>query len=163
MIVAIDCNCLVRWSKPDSHQDDAARLDFLLTTVAKANGKIVIPMPAFAEYLTGTNEATAGWVSGLDRKKSVQLAPFDRRSAFACATMDRAAIGSGDKKGGRNDSWQLIKIDRQIIAIASVNNAELLVSDDGGLVSTALIAGMQAKKISELPLPDSAKQNSLKL
>lgn len=161
MIVAIDANCLVRWSKPGDYADDAARLEYLLLNIAKARGKIVIPMPAFAEYLVGTKEATADWIAGMERKKSIHLAPFDRRSAFICANMDRAALGSGDKKGGRADSWQLIKFDRQIIAIASVNSVDLLVSDDGGLVSTALIAGMHAKKISDLPLPDAAKQHTL--
>lgn len=163
MIIAIDTNCLVRWSAPSEYPDESARLDHLLSLVAKEDGKIIIPMPVFAEYLVGTNEATIAWITALDRKKSIALSPFDKRSAFECAAMDRSAIGSGDKKNGRLDPWQRIKIDRQIIAIAKVNQVDFIVSEDGGLISTAAIIGLPAKAISELTLPESAKQINLDL
>ena len=163
MIIAIDANCLVRWSNPSEHPDDAERLDLLLTTVSKAGGKLVIPMPAFAEYLVGTGEATAAWISSIERKKSVVLAPLDRRAAYECALIDRAAFGSGDKRSGRVDPWQKIKIDRQIIAIARVNQVTLIVSNDTGVVNTALNVGLQAKSISELPASDGSKQQKLDL
>ena len=162
MIVALDANCLVKWAI-QSRSDDTARLDELLKAVAAGNGKIIIPMPCFAEYLVGTNEATAQWVNALERRKSVALAPFDRRAAFECALLDRRALSAGDKKGGRQEPWQKIKIDRQIIAIARVHQADELISDDGGLRSTALSTGLSVRAIADLDLPDSAKQASLDL
>lgn len=162
MIVALDANCLVKWAA-QSKSDDIARLDELLRSVAAKNGKIVIPMPCFAEYLVGTDEATAAWISALERRKSVALAPFDRRAAFECALLDRRALSAGDKRGGRQDPWQKIKIDRQVIAIARVQRADELISDDAGLRSTALATGMAVRAIAELDLPDSARQTSLDL
>jgi len=164
MIVAIDANCLVAWSsQKEKDRDDKARFDDLLRTVSAASGKIIIPMPCFAEYLVGLDEASTEWVNTLERKKSVILAPFDRRAAFECALMDRRAIGQGDKKGGRKEPWQHIKIDRQVVAIAKVHQAAQMISNDGGVRTTALSVGMSASKIEELPLPDSAKQVRLDL
>jgi len=158
--VALDANCLVKWAAR-SKPDDVARLDELLKIVAAKDGKIIIPMPCFAEYLVGTDEATAAWIQALERKKAVALAPFDRRAAFECALLDRRALTAGNKKGGRKEPWQKIKIDRQIIAIARVQRVDELISDDNGLRSTALVTGLGVRAISELDLPASARQSTL--
>lgn len=89
------------------------------------------------------------------------VAPFDRRAAFEGSLLDKAAIGKGDKKGGRKDAWQRIKIDRQIVAAARVNQASLIVANDTRLRASATIAGITALRIDELELPDSARQQSL--
>lgn len=162
MIVALDANCLVAWASK-KNQDNVARLDEMLRIVSSANGRVIIPMPCFAEYLVGADESTAGWMAALEKRKSVVLAPFDRRAAFECALMDRRALGQGDKRGGRKDHWQHIKVDRQIIAIAKVHQAERVISEDSGLRSTALSIGLEATPLSELPLPDSALQTKLDL
>ena len=162
MIVALDANCLVAWSS--QHESDSkARLDELLRVVSAAGGKVVIPMPCFAEYLVGLDEASAAWVSTLERKKSVILAPFDRRAAFECALMDGRAIRQGDKRGGRKEPWQRIKIDRQAVAIAKVHQTERMISNDSGVRATALSVGIAAAAIEDLALPDSAKQVKLNL
>lgn len=100
MIVALDANCLVSWaSRSESDALDRARLDHLLVQVAAAGGKVVIPAPAFAEFLVGIDEAASEWINVLDRKRSIVVAPFDRRAAFECSLLDKAAIGQGDKPG----------------------------------------------------------------
>lgn len=162
MIVALDANCLVAWAS-QKDQDNVARLDELLRIVSSANGKVIIPMPCFAEYLVGADESTSGWIATIEKRKSVVLAPFDRRAAFECALMDRRALGQGDKRGGRKEPWQHIKIDRQIIAIAKVQQASRIISEDSGLRSTALSIGLEATSLADLPLPDSAKQVNLNL
>ena len=100
-------------------------------------------------------------VNVLDRKRSIVVAPFDRRAAFECSFLDKAAIGQGDKRGGRHEAWQRIKVDRQIVAVARVNGATLIVANDAGLRATATAAGMTARRVDELELPDSARQQSL--
>jgi hypothetical protein len=97
----------------------------------------------------------------LERKRALVVAPFDRRSAFECALLDKAALGAGDKRGGRKEHWQRIKVDRQIVAVAKANNASILITDDGGLRSTALAVGLLVYGVSELELPDGAKQGKL--
>jgi hypothetical protein len=161
LIVALDANCLVRWSTRLDSDEGYQRLEHLFATLSASKGKVVIPMPAFAEFLVGADEASSGWMTALMRKAAVQLAPFDARAAVECSLLDRTALAAGDKKGGRKDSWQHVKIDRQILAIARVAGAELLVSTDGNLRSTSKSVGLRAVHIDELDLPDAARQPGL--
>lgn len=161
MIVAIDTNCLVAWAPTRSGKPDRLRLDHLLSQVAAVGGRIIIPAPVFAEFLVGIDDSAADWLDSLDRRKAIYVAPFDKRAAFECSLLDKAALGLGDKRGGRTDAWQHIKIDRQIVAIARVQQATMLVSNDDGLRSTATTAGLTARRIGELELPESDRQHDL--
>jgi hypothetical protein len=91
------------------------------------------------------------------------MAPFDRAAAFECAQIDRAALGTGDKKDSSTEYWQKIKIDRQIVAIGKAFGATLVISADGDVRSNALRVGMAAKVIRDLELPESARQRKLEL
>ena len=164
MIVALDTRCLVVWAtQTEEEKLNRSRLDHLVDRVAGANGKIIIPAPALAEYLVGIDESAAEWINTLDRKKSIFIAPFDRRAAFECSLLDKAAINKGNKKAGRDEPWQKIKVDRQIVAIARVHQVSLLVTNDVGLRATATVAGMTPMRIGELDLPQSALQVPLPL
>lgn len=123
----------------------------------------MIPTPAIAEFLVGLDEAAAEWIDVLDRKRSILVVPLDRRAAFECSLLDKAALNQGDKRGGRKNPWQRIKIDRQIVAIARVAQASTIISDDAGLRSTATAAGLLARRIADLELPESERQQPLPL
>lgn len=148
-------------SQKAADADDRARLEHLLEQVSSSGGRIIIPTPAFAEFLVGVDESAADWINDLDRKQAIYVAPFDRRSAFECSLLDKAAINRGDKRGGSDKTWQAVKFDRQIVAIARVNQAPVIVTNDRGVRMTATSAGMKALRIAELDLPDSAKQMPL--
>lgn len=68
---------------------------------------------------------------------------------------DRLRITAADQP------YQRVKVDRQIVAIAITNNATKLISADEGLIAIALEAGLNAQRVSDLPLPDSARQSDL--
>jgi predicted nucleic acid-binding protein len=163
LITAVDANVLIKWSHPKTDALDRARLELMLDVISKAGGKVIIPTPCLAEFLVATDEATSEWLQTLERKRSVVVAAFDRRAAFECALLDSAAIRKGDKKGGRQEPWQKIKIDRQIVGVARVNNATTLITDDEGLRSTALAAGLTVYRLRDLDVPESAKQLGLDL
>lgn len=164
MIVVLDTKCLIRWAKADGHGSlDRARLDHLLSSIAAARGRVILPAPVVAEFLVKSDVGTVDWLTALERKSSIVVAPFDRRAALECALLDRAALASGDKKGGREDPWQRIKVDRQITAIARVVGATSMVTDDVGLAVTARTVGIQVRGLSDLDLPDSARQEKLDL
>lgn len=163
MITTIDANVLIKWSSPKTDALDRARLELMLDVISKAGGKVIIPTPCLAEFLVATDEATADWLQTLERKRSVVIAPFDRRAAFECALLDRAAIGKGDKKGGRTEPWQKIKIDRQIVGVARANNSSTLITDDEGLRTTALAVGLSVQRLRDLDVPESARQTNLEL
>lgn len=162
-VAAIDANFLVANVDPKLTDDDRHRLTHFLERAAKARSLVIVPMPAFAEYLVRVDQAGLASLEQLERKRYVYLAPFDRAAAFECAQMDAAAIGRGDKKDGAGDAWQKIKIDRQIVAIAKARGAQLLVSADQGLHGNAARIGMRCCTIQDLPLPDEARQGKLDL
>lgn len=163
MIVCIDSNTLVAWSSEKASSLDKAKLDNLFQEVSSVKGKVILPAPCLAEFLVRTDDSTSDWLAGIERKRSFQVVPFDRRAAFECSLLDRAALAQGDKKGGRQDAWQKIKVDRQVIAVARANNATHLISDDVGLVASARRTELIVRSLTDLPLPDSAKQIALGL
>lgn len=154
----MDANFLVAIVSPKTSDDDRARIEYFFENAEKAKAKIVIPMPAVAEYLVGADIAALETFNKLEKKAFVWVAPFDRAAAFECAQLDRAAIGGGDKKDGAQAPWQKIKIDRQIVATGKACGATLIISGDEGVRNNALRVGMAAKTIQELDLPISARQ-----
>lgn len=158
-VVAIDANFLIAMIAPrDISADNLERVVHLIGVIEKAKAKILIPMPAVAEFLVGADTAGIQTLNSLDRKSFIQVASFDRPAAFECANIDRAALGAGDKRDGSVEPWQKIKVDRQIVGIAKANGATLLVSSDSGLRATALRVGIQAMDFGDLELPESSKQ-----
>jgi len=164
MIVVLDTKCLISWARTDDPDNlDRDRLDHLFANISAAKGRVVLPAPVVAEFLVHSDLGTSDWLVALERKSSIVVAPFDRRAALECALIDRAALASGNKRGGRKEAWQRIKIDRQIVAIARVAGAVSIVTDDAGLTTTARSVGLQVQSLSELDLPDSARQSKLDL
>lgn len=162
--ILVDANFLVALlDKPGS--DLCMRARYLVERVEKQKGTLVIPMPALAEYLVGADAAGLLSLNILEQKSHVLLAPFDRASAYECATLDRAAMNGPqkDKKDGSPEPWQLIKVDRQIVAIGKANGAQAFVTRDGPAKNTALRGGITPWLIQELPLSPSDQQTSLGL
>lgn len=164
MIVTIDTNTLIHWTCESDDSDEKLRLDLLFEKVKQhAGGRIVVPAPVFAEFLIKTDEATKGWFTGLERKRSVVVAPLDKRAAFECALIDKSVIATyGNKKGQQTEEpWQKIKVDRQVLAIAKANNSDLLVSNDKNMHKSAELIGVNVMYLQDLELPESAKQKKL--
>jgi len=150
--ILVDANFLVAQVDPKTSADDRARIEQFFAAVEKAKSRIVIPMPAVAEFLVRCDIAAIKTLNLLEKKSFVYMAPFDRLAAFECAQLDRAALGAGDKKDGSLEPWQKIKIDRQIVAIGKANGAHLVISADESVRNNALRVGMIAITIQELDL-----------
>ncbi len=150
--ILVDANFLVAYLDQKTPADDRTRMEQFFVAAEKAKSKIIIPMPAVAEFLVRCDTAAIRILNLLEKKSYIFMAPFDRPAAFECAQLDRAALGSGHKKDGSLEPWQKIKIDRQIVAIGKANGANLVISDDESVRDNALRVGMQAITISELEL-----------
>jgi hypothetical protein len=129
--------------------------------VEKARARLVIPTPALAEYLVYADQAALDSIETLERKSFIFIAPFDRAAAYECGQLNAAAIGRGDKRDGRKDAWQKIKVDRQIVAIGKANGTQAFISDDGDVQAIAKRIGIRTMNIRDLELPVS--QGELKL
>jgi predicted nucleic acid-binding protein len=139
------------------------RLDFLLQELEKSRTKIIIPTPALSEVLVRAGSAGPTYLDRLGSSAAFRIVPFDQRAAVEVAIMTRAAITAGDKRGGADGTWAKIKYDRQIIAIAKVEGANTIYSDDNGVRSFAVQAGISVIRIGELPLPPEVAQGRLDL
>jgi len=82
-----------------------------------------------------------------------QIAPFDTKAAVEAADAQSMAIASGDKKSGLSGTWQCVKVDRQIVAIAKTIGADRVYSDDGDVVSLAKAERISVVSVADLPLP----------
>jgi hypothetical protein len=162
--ILVDTNFVIAvLTRKGVSKDDLSRIDHFLKRVEKAKSKIIIPMPVVAEFLVRADVAGVEILKQFSKNSYIQLAPFDLAAAYDCALLDSAAIGRGDKKDGATDSWQKIKIDRQIVAIGKANGANLLISVDQGIRNNASRVNIEAKSIDQLEFPDLARQQELPL
>jgi len=160
-IIAVDANVLICVCEKEG--DRKEKINHLFSSIDKARGKVVIPTPAMAEFLTYADQAALAVLENLQKRASVYVASFDLASAYELSLIDAAAIGRSDKRDGRGEAWQKIKIDRQIVAIAKTYGAKLIISDDDGVRSVAARVGIKAKQVDELPIPDHARQTKLQM
>lgn len=162
-MIILDTNSLVKAIIVDQSHDDAARFRGLLERAKTGGIPVGIPAPVFAEFLVRADDATTEMLAVFEKKQAIRILPFDKKAAHECALLDRVALASGNKKHGAKDAWQKVKIDRQIIAIARVHSAQLILTTDADLTALAHRVGLSVQSIGELPIPDDAKQQALDL
>lgn len=158
-IVGIDANVLVTAIGPDS--DRKKQVLHLLDRLDKLKGKVIIPTPALAEYLVHADQAGLATVNALQKRASIKIADFDTAAAFETSQMDGAALARGNKRDGADQPWQKVKFDRQIVAVAKVHGAKLIISDDDGVRKVAARQGISTMNVDELAFPDSERQAPL--
>ena len=139
------------------------RMDHLVTTVADAKGSAVVPTPALAELLVGAGAQRAAMLRVLENRKAIRVEPFDKMAAVHCASLDNQAISDGDKKDGVRNSWQKVKIDRQIVAIAQVARCERIVTGDPDVEKIAGRAAIETMFVWQLDVPPADAQIAMQL
>ncbi|MCC8959302.1 PIN domain-containing protein [Bradyrhizobium sp. Pear77] len=135
------------------------RIDYLVHRLSKAKAKIIIPTPALSEALVKAGAAASLQIVEEIQKHAVfSIEPFDTRAALEASAMSRAALANGNKKGSSTAPWQKVKFDRQIVAIAKVNGATEIYSDDGDIAALGQHAKIKVIRLSDLPLPPEKDQ-----
>lgn len=137
------------------------RIDYLVQQLERQRTKIVIPTPALSEVLVRSGQAGPEYLSLIGSKAVFRIVPFDVRAAVEVATMTRNAIRGGDKRSGGTGTWAKIKYDRQIVAIAKVEGAMTIYSDDRDICNFGREAGLTVLRIADLPLPPEDPQWNL--
>jgi len=139
------------------------RINHLVATLERSRVKIIIPTPALSEILVRAGSAGPTYLTQINSKAVFRIVAFDQRAAIEVAAMTKSAVDSGDKRGGVEGPWNKIKYDRQIVAIAKIEAATALYSDDLGIRSFGRKAGLTVIGSWELPLPPEDPQHSLEL
>ena len=138
--------------KPVERYDE--KVDYLLSQLEEAETQMLIPTPALSEILVeaGTKRV-AEYVKEIFSKSTFLVASFEMDAAIEVAIMSRNAQERDDKRSGSTEAWQKVKLDRQIVAIAKVNNARVIYSDDKNLRNFAEQAGLEVVSSYELQFP----------
>ena len=79
--------------------------------------------------------------------------PFDEMAAIELAAIEYESRRKGDKRGGSKMPWTKVKFDRQIVAVAKVNGAKRIYSDDADVIKFAAKADLEVVSTWQLPLP----------
>lgn len=103
----------------------------MLTELHKSGERVGIPTPALAEVLVGAQGEISELVAELTVGYKLKTLVFDEMAAVEVALM---TDGANLVKNRLTDETKTkVKYDRQIIAIAKVNFADAIYSDDQGL------------------------------
>jgi predicted nucleic acid-binding protein len=135
--------------------DCKQRIDHLIATLAKKHGRLVIPTPALSEVLVRAGAAGPEWLRLLGQNRSIRIVPFDTRAAVECAAMAAERLS---KNSGAKPRWKA-KFDEQIVAIANVEGATAIYSDDDD-ISRLAREGVEVIGIAALPLPPQDAQGN---
>lgn len=169
MIVAFDASILVyvidEQAKPPVDPATGKPVDRcrervtrLLETLQRQNAKIVIPTPALAEVLVRAAKGGPEFLRILSSSKHFRIAPFDERAAveFAARQAERMAASARAPAATRTKA----KFDDQIVAIAAVEGATTIYSDDEDIAKLAE-GRFEVVKIGAIPLSPESAQGKL--
>ena len=137
------------------------RVKYLVETLSKAGEKIIIPTPALSECLVHAGQAGPEYLNIIGKQACFRVASFDQRAAVEAAIRTHDARQRGQRSGNPEATRTKIKFDRQIVAIATVENATAVYSDDGDVIGYAREAGMEAYRLADLPEPPEDPQRVL--
>jgi hypothetical protein len=138
------------------------RVEYLIDSLSKTGERIVIPTPALSECLVHAGPAGPEYLNIIGRQSCFRIASFDERAAVEAAIRTYHARQRGQSKGGSPDAAKAnIKFDRMIVAIATVESATAVYSDDGDAISYTREAQMEAYRLSDLPEPPEDPQKAL--
>lgn len=136
------------------------RIEALVDDLSRQNGTLLIPTPALAEALC-VSEAAEAYVEALQQYSAVELAAFDGKAAYELGRVVREARANGDKRSGQGGTWQHVKMDRTIVAIAVSRSVDCFYSDDERQKEFARLAGLEVKSTWDLALPAQYAQHHL--
>lgn len=140
------------------------RLEALVQALEKARTVVIIPAPVLSELLIRTGSAGPGIVNAIQRSAAFRVAAFDTRAAIELAQITNALLTTArDKRDAAASPWAKLKFDRQIVAIAKVQGATAVYSDDKELIAFAEANGIRCIRVADLPIPEAARQPQLPL
>lgn len=104
------------------------RVQHLIAMLQRNKAKIIIPTPSLGESLVRAREGAPERLSIIKRSKHFRVSSFDERAAVEFAAMqdERRRNGTRSEASTRAKA----KFDDQIVAIAAVEGASVIYSDD---------------------------------
>lgn len=151
-MVIWDTNILALYFSGRLSSDDQIRMNGLVSELSRKKETIGIPAQVWAEFLEAASQEEAEESVKLFKSNAFSLLAYDMRCAIETAEVARQGQTVRKSTKGPKRDRQAVKVDWQIIAIAKVNQARLLLSNDGPMAAEAIRQGLNCMKISELPI-----------
>lgn len=159
MKVVLDADFLLLLLRPDhgAPRDPAtgeevpawrARLGELVARLEEDRSSVVIPTPVLSALLLRAGRATDAVLRRIEARRAFQVQSFDLRAAVEAAAMAR---DGGDASVGASSAGA--ERARQVVAIARVNGAARIYSDDPDLTALGRRHGIDVVGLAALPLP----------
>ena len=130
----------------------------------KAGERIVVPTPALTELLVKAGDAGPKYLEIITRSKYFRVGEFGVLAAVEAAALEREARSKGPKRGATPEAtWDKVKFDRQIVAIAKAVGAKAIYTNDDQLARHARAAELEVKTPGDLPEPPVLPQLEMRL
>jgi predicted nucleic acid-binding protein len=114
-----------------------------LSRLAKKRERILIPTPVLGEVLVHSGNARAQHVQILKKAARFRIAPFDEVAAIQAAEALEKDLKDGFTiKSGAKSERAVIKVDRQIVQIAKIEQVRFIYSNDEGVAKLGERAGI---------------------
>jgi predicted nucleic acid-binding protein len=133
------------------------RLEALVERIAKERDTILIPTPVLSELLVCISpDNITDLLAQLNASIWFRVEAFDSAAAVELGVRTARAITAGDKREGApaDTPWTKVKFDRQIVAIAIVNGASEIISDDPHVKALGERWGIKVTSVDDLPIPE---------
>jgi predicted nucleic acid-binding protein len=160
-LVIWDTNILALYFGRRLGQVDQLRMQGLVDELKRKREPIGIPAQVWAEFLDEASPQELEKSQAILKTAAFKFLPYDMRAAFETVQVSHAGRAERKKQGSEKRARQAVKVDWQIIAIAKVNNARLLLTNDEGMRDEAKKLGLNALRIADLEIPDALRQHSL--
>jgi predicted nucleic acid-binding protein len=142
-------------NKPLTRLED--RLDLLIEDLELANDEILIPTPVLSEFLILADKDGPRYLSEIGASHLFRIVDFDTKAAIELAHMNleirQRRSKRVNKRADSQAAWAKIQFDRQVVAIAKVNEATVIYSDDEDVEKFAAHHLITVVKTWQLPLP----------
>lgn len=113
----------------------------MIDALSVEGATVIIPTPALAKVLTEAPTVAQAYLEQIQRCACFQIRPFDDKAAIELAHLL-----------GTPQQTELLKFDRQIVAIAKVYGATTLYADEPEVVEFAIACGLRAIRFTDLAI-----------
>lgn len=142
--VAVDASFLILLLDKGARaslQNGTEEIARLIDRLSLENAKVIVPTPALADVLTRAPEAGQNYVEQINKCACFQVRPFDDKAAVELAQLLGKSVV---------DERDILRFDRQIVAIAKAYGASVLYADDEKVVEFAAGCGLQTVRFKHL-------------
>lgn len=163
-MIAFDAGVLIAYHNPRCSEEIRIRVEALISRAEKSRKRIILPAPAFTEYLAGMKSpsALAQASETINSSRSFRVAEFGQKATIETALVI-AKIKRLASKKHEGASWAKAKFDWQIAAIAKVEGAETIYTTDDDVVRASKHFGIEGIRVELMELPAEARQRGLDL